>query len=622
MKFSIFITLSVIILSLNAQKNPLPLNIQEAYENETRSKDGTPGPKYWQNHADYKIDATLDIKNDVLNGSATITYFNDSPDTLMQIILRLYQDFFRKGNARQWPAQEGDITNGTQISSLKIDGDVYDPELDFPRWMITNFQLQLKSPVAPKSKTTIEIEWSSDIPSVRGLRMRKYDDGHYFIAYWYPQVAVYDDIDGWDRLEYLGLVEFYNDINNYDVKLTLPGDYMVWATGELQNREDILQKEILQRYQEALGSDKVIRIITQKDYEKKKVLKSADKHIWHFKADQVPDFSFGTSIYSNWDGVSLVVDKETGRRVLTDVAYPANVPNWEQGAIISRESVEYMSYDLPGVPFPYPHMTSFCAGKSGGGMETPMMANNGAPKDFGRFADLLFHEISHTYFPFYMGTNERKYAWMDEGWAAYLPAELSEQRTPENEYKKSRTESYLALAGQETELPLMVPSFQHNSFKSARCAAYNRPAIAYQLLRDALGDELFKKCLLEYINRWNGKHPIPYDFFNTFDEVSQQDLDWFWQPWFFETGYPDLLIKEVTDTKVIIEKAGTFPIPINLVFTFENGKSAKKYISTAIWKDGQQSVSYDLPTSNNVVKIELGSDEIPDVNWGNNIWER
>jgi aminopeptidase N len=210
---------------------------------------------------------------------------------------------------------------------------------------------------------------------------------------------------------------------------------------------------------------------------------------------------------------------------------------------------------------------------------------------------------------------------MDEGWAAYLPGDISAKYSAERDYIKYTTDNYLSLAGYENELPLMVPSFQHGNYSSLRVASYSRPATAYRFLLDALGYPLFKKCLLTYMSRWNGKHPLPYDFFYTFNEVSEQDLNWFWDPWFFQSGYPDLAIQEVKDNSVIIEKIGTHPIPIQLKFIFENGKEVDKYISTAIWKDGQSKVPVELPRNHEVVKIELGNDHIPDVNTDNNIWE-
>ena len=246
-----------------AQEVPIPTNIQQAYKNQTRSKDGIPGPNYWQNQSNYKVNATVDTDTESISGNEIITYFNNSPDTLKNIVIRVYQDFFRKGNARQWPANEGDLTEGVQITKLIIDGKVYDTGKDFPWWWITNLNIRLKDKILPHSKTEIEIDWEVKIPTQRGLRMRKYADGHYFIAYWYPQIAVYDDVDGWDQVEYTGLVEFYNDLNNFEVNLTVPANYLLRSTGDPENLDEILQKDIVNRYKEALKSDEVINIITQ-----------------------------------------------------------------------------------------------------------------------------------------------------------------------------------------------------------------------------------------------------------------------------------------------------------------------------------------------------------------------
>lgn len=605
-----------------SQENPLPLNIQKAYAAETRSSDGLPGSAYWQNSSNYQIDVEVDTEADRVSGKAVITYFNNSPDTLTHMVFRLYQDFFRKGNARQWAITEEDITEGVKITRLEIDGIAYNPDQDFPWYWSTNVRIRLKNEILPGATATIETDWGFDIPAGQGLRMKKYNEGHYFIAYWYPQIAVYDDIDGWDEIEYLGMVEFYNDINNFLVNITVPGDFIVWATGELQNMQEVFQPGIVNRIQQAKASDEVTRIITQKDYENKAVTNKSKTHTWTFKANNVPDFSFAMSKSSNWDGSSLVVDASTGRRVFTDVVYPPTANHWDKGAELSRNAIEYMSTTLPGVPFPYPEMTSFCSGSRGGGMETPMMANDGAPRKYIDFAELLFHEMAHTYFPFYMGTNERKYAWMDEGWATYLPTEFTKEIDPQSNYLKETVEGYISLAGQEVEMPLMVPSFQLNDFSSARVAAYTRPAMAYHFLRDAMGDSLFKKALKEYMNRWKGKHPLPWDFFNTFDEVAGESLHWFWKPWFFEAGYPDLAINVVTDNnEVIIERIGTHPIPIALTYETEMKKEFY-YLTTATWKTGEKMIKVFLPKDIVLKKVVLGNDRIPDVDKSNNSWSK
>jgi hypothetical protein len=619
-------TIIALILMSNivfAQNRLLPLNIQKAYENKTRSTEGHAGESYWQNKAVYKMDVNVDTRNDVLTGTARISYFNQSPDTLKEMVFRLYQDFFKKGGARQWSIPQGDLSDGMKISRLRIGGINYDATNDFPQRYMTNLSIQLKEVILPGTETIVELDWHFSIPAERGLRMRKYADGHYFIAYWYPQIAVYDDIDGWDKIEYLGIVEFYNDFNDFEVSVSVPGDYVVWATGELQNMDEILQPEIISRFEEAKASDEVIRIITRQNYSDKRVLKKAKQHTWKFKAGSVPDFSFAMSTKSNWDGTSLVVDSITGRRVLTDAVYPDGADHWDRGAEVSRASIKYMSFELPGYPFPYPQMTSFCSGTRSGGMETPMMANNGMPYHFEDFTGLLFHEIAHTYFPFYMGTNERKYAWMDEGWAAYLPAGFMKELLPDFDYLSQVNRAYELMAGMEPELPPMIPTYQHNHFGSARTAAYNRPAMAFHFLRDAMGDHLFKKALLEFMERWKGKHPIPYDFFNTFEDVAGEDLSWFFNPWFFKFGYPDLAIQKLTSqNEVIIEKKGLFPVPIHLTYWSEGNDQETVIRSVSVWKAGSSIFTISLPQGLKITRLELGNSQIPDVNRMDNVWVR
>jgi hypothetical protein len=622
---SIFVLLIFIFSfqSIFAQEYYKPLNIQKAYQNKTRSAHGQPGKNYWQNHSDYTINAKLNTEEDILSGEAEIKYYNESPDTLKQIILRVYQDFFRHGNARQWPVPLTDLNDGVQITRLIIDGNEFDHENDFPNRYITNMPFRLKQPLAPGKSLTIEIEWNFEIPSTRGLRMRKYDYGHYFIAYWYPQIAVYDDIDGWDRVEYLGMVEFYNDFNNYDVKITVPEKHMVWATGDLQNADKILKPAILERYTKAIDSDDVTQIISLSDLKDDQVFAEKGDQTFYFKATEVPDISFAVSNHSSWDAVGLTVDSTKNRRILCSAVYPEEAKHWEEAAEISRTSITYMSFELPGVPFPYLQMTSFCNGARSGGMETPMMANNGIATSYESLVGLLFHEISHNYFPFYMGTNERKYAFMDEGWAAYLPHDVIEGYRSGYNYMKREVEGYVSLAGQEEELPLMIPTYNHNNYASARVAAYNRPAVAYHMLRLSMGETLFHKAIQEYMKRWNGKHPLPYDFIFTIEDVSGESYEWFFQEWFFASGYPDLAIKEVKDRNIIvIEKIGSFPVPLNIEWTSSDGAQGNVYESPAIWKDGKTTHSILLAEDIKLENIKLGRDDIPDVNPSNNLWEK
>ena len=536
------------------------------------------------------------------------------------IVIRLYPDFYKKGNARSWSIGDDDLTDGTLIKKLNVNGANID--IDNPknvRRSATNLYISLKDKLIPGDSLQLDIDWEFNIPRKRWVRMGNYGNDRLFIAYWYPQIAVYDDIDGWDKIEYLGTVEYYNDFNNYDVTITTPPGFMTWATGELENINKIYTKKVIDNYNKAKQSDEVINIFSISDTKNNLVLKNNKSNKWNFIAKHVPDFTFGVSKYSNWDGTSIIADKNTGRRVFIDVVYPDSVDTFDEGAEYSRESVKFLIDSLPGYPFPYSHITSFCNGRKGGGMESPMMVNEGDPSDRGQAIGLIFHEISHSYFPFFMGNNERKYAWMDEGWAAWLTYGIMDQMDPDYNYFERISNSFQNLSGKEKEVPLMYLSYQIADYGAYRVHAYNRSAMAYAFLRNALGDSIFKEALHAYMNRWNGLHPIPYDFFNTFENVSGQDLDWYIQPWFFERAYADLGIKKVTlDNKIVIENNGGLPLPIFVTCYFKDGTETVYKLNTSVWSTGDKAVIIQADADKTIQKVILGNKEIPDVISENN----
>lgn len=631
--FIIVIASSILLTPVFSESHPqtgstlyMPLNLKKAYENGTRSFSGKPGPDYWINHSDYQIEARLDPPTRKLSGREIITYFNNSPDSLKQIVIRLYQDFFQKGNARNWPIDPVDIHDGVEIELLEVDGNKIDLEAEEAQFSRsgTNLILNLTNPLAPQSNIILKINWNFIISSSVNLRMGTYDSTSFFIGLWYPQIAVYDDIDGWDRYSYQGIQEFYNDHSNFDVKITMPAGFMVWATGILQNPSELFSEFYLQRYNEAQHSDTVIRIITAEDLQKGEILTNADSATWHFKAANVPDFAFGTSDHYLWDASSLVIDEKNDRRVFIAAAYKEESEDFYEVSRIARQSIHYFSTKLPGIPFPYPEMTVF---NGRGGMEFPMMCNDGSASRRSSTVHLTSHEIFHTYFPFFMGTNERKYAWMDEGWATALPFELQHMLEPSYDPITRNSKSYSRTAGHELEIPPMIPSIVvgGNTFRpSYRTAAYNRPGAAYWILKDVLGDSLFTTALREFINRWHYKHPVPYDFFFTFNEIAGENLDWFWKPWFFESGYPDLGIKDVFEQKdgyhVIIERIGSIPVPVKITITYIDDSSETIYRTAKVWQNKNRGLTIKTGSDKEIKSIELGDSQIPDVNSDNNIF--
>jgi hypothetical protein len=599
----------------------IPTNFQDSYKKGIRSYDGKPGANYWQNKSDYKIKARLEPKTRILSGEETVTYFNNSPDTLKQIVLRLYPDIYKKGNARDFSIDPLDITNGTQIIKLSVEGNDLKVSKGENSFDIngTNLFIPLKKHLAPNEKIELSVEWSFIIPNKSNVRMGTYDSTSFFVAYWYPQVAVYDDIDGWDVLDYTGQTEMYNDFNNYEVEISMPKGFLLWSTGVLQNPEEVFSERVLEKYNTARKSEKIINIVDSINLESANTTSKNETLLYKLKAEQVPDFVFATSDHYLWDASTIIVEKKNGRQSFVSAAYDKDEKNFSTIAEVAAKSIDYFSTHMPAVPYPYPAMTVF---NGEGGMEFPMMCNNSAESELMWTVHLTSHEICHTYFPFYMGINERKYAWMDEGWATMLPFDFQTKNAPGYDPRSSNAQSYAEFAGKETDIPLMVPSY-HLKNPAYRIASYRRPGAAYEFLREFLGDEIFLKALHEYVYRWNGKHPVPYDFFFTFDNVVGENLDWFWKPWFFETKYPDLSIEnakqENGSVKCAIKNIGGLPLPIVLKAYFEDGKNEIIFEKNAsVWKTLNDIVEVNISQNKKIIKLELGTTQVPDTDKSNN----
>ncbi|MEL6588852.1 MAG: hypothetical protein AAFQ68_02155, partial [Bacteroidota bacterium] len=367
-------------LVLSAQEIlPLEEAFYEAVEKESRTLRGTPGPKYFQNEVNYLIEASINPDTRLLKGTESIRYVNNSPDTLAVIVIRLYQDLYKPnpGFRRDDRLQEEELTEGVDITRMVWNGralSVKGPEIAFDR-KGTNLYLNLPEPMLPGQKMELEVDWSFQIPNGHTVRMGTYGEHSYFIAYWYPQIAVYDDVYGWDDFNYTGLYEFYNEFGNFDVKLTVPDDFVVWGSGRLQNEEEVLSQRTLGRYRKAMESDSVIKLVSKEDYKSGRVTASSEsgQHTWHFRADDVPDFAFATSDFYYWDATSVEVD---GRRVFVDACYKPQAKDFRDVAGFAAEIIDGLSTGLPGVPYPYPSMTIFNGEIGGGGMEYPMMVND------------------------------------------------------------------------------------------------------------------------------------------------------------------------------------------------------------------------------------------------------
>jgi hypothetical protein len=456
---------------LPAQKLFLPRNLQRSYDNQTRSNNGKPGAKYWQNRAEYRIDVQVDVPNKIVSGKSNIRYFNNSPDTLKLIRLKLAHDLWRKNSQRAYELAAADITEGVEIRELRLnDAPLFGDQI---RQANTFLDLTPDQPLPPGQSVDLSLEWSYIAPSAPGTVPRECvcDSTTWFVAYWYPQVAVYDDLHGWADAPYNGLQEMYNDFSDYEVRISVPGNTMVWATGVWENSAELLNPEFEQRYQKALSTTDIVKIFSPEDYAAKKpFFQTAERHTFLYKAQGVPDFAFGFSDHYLWDATTVTVDPATGRKALAAAAYNPDSKDYYDVCRITGEALKLFSTWLPGYPYPYPRMTVF---NGDDGMEFPMMCNDASTHPQSPIG-LTVHESSHTYFPFMMGINEQYYAWMDEGWAAFFDVLVTDSIAGKSQ---GRLRNYPDAAGTDMDMPPMVPS--RNLGHAYRVAAYNRPQAAY-----------------------------------------------------------------------------------------------------------------------------------------------
>ncbi|MEO6820739.1 MAG: M1 family metallopeptidase [Ginsengibacter sp.] len=598
-------------------------NIQRAHQMMTRTTTGKAGKAYWQNRGDYDINVKFDPATQLLAGKETIFYTNNSPDTLKQIIIRLYPDLYKKGVKRLSQIAEEDLTEGVDIKSFKIGEETITSfnKRSKAYHQNTNLIITPESPVLPHSKLQLEVEWNYKVNTGSQIRTGMVDSSSYFIAYFFPRVAVYDDVDGWDTWSYNGSQEFYNDFGNFKVQVELPKNYVTWATGTRMNAADNFSNHVLDKIKLASKSDKIIHVIDSIDYLKNDVMKKDASGIWKYEATNVTDFVFALSSHYLWDVSSVVVDSATGRRTSAEAAFNRIHKDYFDVADQAHKSVYYMSHFYPKYPFPFPHITVFDGTDQ---MEYPMMVNDNPTESRKDAVQLTTHEIMHSYFPFFMGTNETQYSWMDEGWATIGESVISPlMGEPEDEGIFSKTR-YEYISGSDNDVPLITNTKLYQD--AANLAnSYGKAGLCYYVLQDMLGDKLYFKSLHQYMNDWNGKHPTPYDFFYSFNNASGQNLNWFWHKWFFDWVYPDLAISKVsatkTGTKIVITNKGGLPVPVALNIHLKDNKIDLVKYSAAIW-NGKNELEIHVKNSlGSIASIVLGNEFIPENNSKDNVWK-
>ncbi|MES2848076.1 MAG: M1 family metallopeptidase [Bacteroidota bacterium] len=622
MRFFLSAIIVLITTSINAQQLFMPRDIKAAYKNETRQMDGRPGKSYWQNSARYNITVTAMPPDRNITGTETISYSNNSPDTLRVLAIKLFLNVHKPGAPRDFPVGEDYLTSGIHIDEVTVDGKKVEWEKD--EAMFTVSGLPLEKPLAPNSKVTLGFKWHYEI-SKQSNREGMIDPTTYFFAYFYPRVAVYDDYNGWDDADFIDSREFYSDFNDYDVTVKVPANYVVWGTGTLQQPEKLLQPAILQRYQQSLLSDDIINIASKNDVISKKVTTQNTVNEWRFTGTNLPDVAFGISDHYVWDGGSVIVDDKTKRRASAQAAYKEEAKDYHHVARYARHSLGWFSHHWPGIAYPYEKTTIF---QGFADMEYPMMANNSSFEDTSYSRFVTEHEVVHTYMPFYMGINETRYGMMDEGWATafeYLIGidDMGKKRM-DDFFKSFRVNSWTNTNSSTQLVPIIVPSdvliargFGNN--------IYGKSAVGYLAMKDLLGDELFKKCLHECMSRWNGKHPTPWDFFYTFNDVSGKNLNWFWNKWFFDASYIDIGIQSVKQKGkqyiLSLENIGGMAAPVNVIVNYNDGTKESFHQTPAIWEKDQKTAALIITAKNTVESIVLDGEIFMDANQADNIWK-
>ena len=579
------ISLCCLLISANIfaqQPLMMPQNIKKAFTNETRSADGKHGKKYWQNHGKYNINVSVAPPSKTVTGTETISYINNSPTPLKTLMFKLILNIHNPGTARQSNASADYLTKGIIIDKYVENGT--EQKFGDPRGQ-TMQQVRLAKPLATGESISLSFNWHYELSEESG-REGKLDSTSFFLAYFYPRIAVLDDVHGWDRMNFTDAQEFYNDFNDYAVSVTVPKNFLVWGTGDLQNAPELLQPAFLAKFNKSFTSDEVINVVTKSDLEAKNITTQNATNTWKFTATNVSDMAFCISDHYVWDAASVLVDKKTGRRASCQSAYIFGAGKFVNQVKHIQHSLDWYSNNFPGVPYPFPKSTII---QGFADMEYPMMANDSPQDDDVMQRFIAEHEVGHSYFPFYMGINEHRYGFMDEGWTTAFENMIAQDDMGKEKankfFQQFRVANWALNPTDESQIPIITP-VNVLSGQAMGNNEYGKPALAYLALKDMLGDELFKKSLRGFMDRWNGKHPIPWDMFNSFSNVSGKDLSWFWNNWFFTSNYMDVAVENVAVTKtgysINIKNIGGYVVPVNVVIEYADG-SKERYTKLQVF---------------------------------------
>ncbi len=606
-----------------------------------RTAEGLPGPEYWQQRADFHIEATLDAKNRRISATAKITYTNNAPVPLNDMWFHLEQNLFRQNsiglsiNKSTRRRFGGKFTNGCEISSVQSDGkdlpiDVYD----------TIGHVSLNKPIPARGgQRTFDIEWAFDIPEKGGrLSIEDVGKGSIFeIAQWIPQPCVYDDVHGWNTLPYLGAGEFYTSYGNFDVKLTVPHDHITAATGVLQNPDDVLTETQRNRLSEAGASDDTVLIITPEEVGDPSTRPEGDDALtWHFIAHDVRTFAFASSPAFIWDAAHIadrgtVPSEDTNDARLPDGTlvqslYPTEaLPLWKDATDMMRFAIE--GYNKKWARYPYPVATNINGAT--GGMEYPMIVFCRQRKDADDLYFVTSHEIGHNWFPMMVNSDERRYPWMDEGFNMFINIYSFREHNPDSEWMDNRLKRTIKGLQTRVNQPLMTYA-DKTSPGSLGVLHYNKTGMGlYALRENILGHDRFDHAFHKYIDAWSFKSPQPSDFFRCMENAAGADLAWLWRGWWYESGLLDQSVAGVKQgwnsdkLSVTFRNKGDVVMPVDYVVHYNDGTEERRRVPVEAWYHSDRFTDTWESGNRRIRTIDIDPDNVLlDTNRRNNRWPR
>jgi len=604
--------------------------------NEYRTAGGEPGVKYWQNRADYKIAVSLDTAIHKIKGDVAITYTNNSPDRLPFLWLQLDQNIYKSTSRGELtsPVTGGRFTNkaytdGDEIKSVTVTQNGKTEKADY---IITDtrLQLRLKDTVnAHGGKILIKIEYAFTLPEYgtdRCGRLKTENGWIYEVGQWFPRMEVYDDVLGWNTLPYQGAGEFYLEYGDIDYSITAPANLVVVGSGELLNQTEVLTPATIAKLNKAQNSDSTITIRSESDIKSTAFYPNKPSLTWHFYCKNTRDVAWGASKAFIWDAARI--NLPSGKKILAQSVYPTE----SKGSDRWGRSTEYVKncielYSSEWFEYTYPVATNVAGNV--GGMEYPGIVFCGYKDRNSSLWGVTNHEFGHNWFPMIVGSNERKYAWMDEGFNTFING-VDTKVFNKGEYDEKQDVQGMAkgILGDKMDAIMNIPDVIQAS--NLGVAAYEKPAIGLNILRNyVLGKDRFDYAFRTYVKRWAFKHPTPWDFFRTMENVSGEDLSWFFKEWFLTNYKLDQSVKSVQyidgDAKngalITVENLEEMALPIVLAIKQDDGTKDTITLPVEIWQRGG-SWTFKYKSTAKITKITIDPNhDFPDVNTANNVWE-